>query len=91
MTNHSTGESPHLTVLQLARRWHKTPQAIYNMRHRGKAPKGFKTGREVLFPIREVEAFETAAIAADPKSNRADRHEMRPAEPAVRRSRRAAA
>jgi hypothetical protein len=82
MTNQTTDESPHLNVKQLAKRWHKSPQAIYNMRHKGKAPKGFRNGRELLFPIALVEEFERAAIDADPKSNRASQREMRPAEPA---------
>lgn len=82
MTEPRTAESPHLTVKQLAKRWHCTEQAIYNRRHKGKAPKGFRNGRELLFPIALVEEFERAAIDADPKSNRASQREMRPAEPA---------
>ncbi|WKX70023.1 DNA-binding protein [Streptomyces sp. XD-27] len=62
-------ESPHLTVKQLAKRWHTTPQAIYMMRHRRKAPRGFKRGREVLFPLADVAQHEAAAQADDPKSN----------------------
>lgn len=76
-TEARTDESPHLTIPQLAKRWHTTPQAIYNMRHRGKAPLGFKRGREVLVPLVEVEAYEAAGLAAD----LAPSHEQRPPEP----------
>lgn len=70
MTELQTDESPHLTVAQLAARWQTTKQAIYIARHRGKAPNGFKRGRDVLFPIAEVEAFEASRMAADKPSNR---------------------
>jgi hypothetical protein len=65
MTTLQTAESPHLTVKQLAKRWHTTPQAIYNMRHRRKAPKGFKRGRELLMPISEIERFEADGMSVD--------------------------
>lgn len=81
MTNLPADESPHLTVQQLAKRWHTTPNAIYVRRHKGKAPRGFKSGREVLFPLTQVEAWEQAALDADPQSNRDTKPEMRPAEP----------
>ncbi|MEU1800801.1 DNA-binding protein [Streptomyces sp. NPDC019937] len=85
-----TSESPHLTVPQLAERWQTTPQAIYMARHRRKAPKGFRRGREVLFPLAEVEAFEAAAVDADPKSGTAMDPTLRPPEPARPRRRRLA-
>jgi predicted DNA-binding transcriptional regulator AlpA len=72
--------SPHLTVSQLAERWHKSPQAIYAMRHRGKAPRGFKTGVALLFPITEVEEFEARQMADDRLSQRNHTPEHRPAE-----------
>lgn len=81
MTNLQAVDSPHLNVKQLAKRWHKTPQAIYSMRHRGDAPQGFKRGREVLFPLVQVEAFEAALMAADEPSNRRSGESHRPAEP----------
>ncbi|WP_234376443.1 helix-turn-helix transcriptional regulator [Streptomyces sp. CB01201] len=63
-------ESPHLTVPQLAKRWHTTSQAIYLLRHRGKAPRGFKSGRNVLFPLALVEKFEAERLANDKPSTR---------------------
>lgn len=83
-----TSESPHLTVKQLAARWQTTEQAIYMARHRRKAPKGFRRGREVLFPLAEVEAFEAAAVDADPKSSTDPT--AQPPEPARPRRRRTA-
>lgn len=61
----TAAESPYLTVTQLAKRWHTTEQAIYHLRHRRKAPKAFRRGRQLLFPIVAVEAHEAAALAAD--------------------------
>lgn len=84
MTNLQTDEtpqSPHLTVAQLAARWHTTPQGIYSARHRGKAPKGFKRGVKLLFPLNEVEQFEEHGMAADRPSNRGADPAHRPAEP----------
>lgn len=76
-----SGSSPHLTVKQLAARWHTTPAAIYIARHRGKAPKGFKRGVNVLFPLAAVEAFEAAQMASDRPSGRGTAAEHRPPEP----------
>lgn len=86
MTTQTTSNSPHLTVAQLANRWQTTPQAIYTARHRGKAPKGFKRGVGLLFPLSEVLEFEAGRMAADKLSNRRQAAEHRPSEP--RRARR---
>ncbi|WP_063735575.1 hypothetical protein [Streptomyces sp. RTd22] len=83
-----TSESPHLTVKQLAARWQTTAQAIYMARHRRKAPRGFKRGRELMFPLAEVEAFEAQALDTDPKSAPALDPTLRPSEPARPRRRR---
>lgn len=62
--------SPYLTVTQLAKRWHTTPNAIYTARsRRRKYPKGFRRGRKLLFPLSEVEAHERAEQAADTRFN----------------------
>jgi hypothetical protein len=68
-------------VPQLAARWQTTPAAIYIARHRGKAPKGFKRGVNVLFPLAAVEAFEAEQMAGDRASHRGTTSEHRPAEP----------
>lgn len=62
--------SPYLTVDQLAKRWHTTPNAIYTARSRRRNyPKGFRRGRRVLFPLTEVVAHEKAEQAADTRFN----------------------
>ncbi|MEU0427873.1 DNA-binding protein [Streptomyces canus] len=92
MTSPPSEESPHLTVRQLAARWQTTPTAIYIARHRGKAPKAFKRGTALLFPLAEVERFEAAQMAGDRPSNRGAAAEHRPAEALRgRRGRKAAA
>lgn len=91
MTNTASETSPHLTVLQLAKRWHTTKQAIYIRRHRGTAPKGFKSGVKVLFPLAEVEQFEARQMAGDKPSHRGTTAEHRPAEPMRARRRTPAA
>ncbi|MDT0306180.1 DNA-binding protein [Streptomyces sp. DSM 44917] len=70
-------ESPHLTVEQLAKRWHTTPQGIYTRRHRGRAPEALEDGRKLLFPLSEVERFEAEQLARRRKARQAA---MRPAE-----------
>ncbi|MFE7954445.1 helix-turn-helix transcriptional regulator [Streptomyces sp. NPDC057413] len=90
MTSPPSERSPHLTVAQLAERWQTTPAAIYIARHRGKAPKGFKRGTKVLFPLTEVERFEAEQMAGDRPSHRGTTYEHRPAEALrARRSRKA--
>lgn len=80
MTSPQSESSPHLTVAQLAKRWHTTARAIYIARHRGKAPQGFKSGAKVLFPLAVVEAFEAAQMAVDRPSRRGTAVEHRPPE-----------
>jgi predicted DNA-binding transcriptional regulator AlpA len=63
-----TAESPHLTVAQLADRWQTTKKAIYNMRSLGTAPPCFKRGRNLMFPLGEVEAHERAGMHAQPRA-----------------------
>ncbi|WP_062215666.1 helix-turn-helix domain-containing protein [Streptomyces sp. NBRC 109706] len=78
----TTTMSPHLTVSQLAARWHTDPKGIYNLRQRGKTPPAMRRGRILLFPLAEVEAHERRLLDAD--SQRANTVEMRPAEPLAR-------
>jgi hypothetical protein len=63
-------DSPYLTVKQLARRFHTTPNAIYTARSRRRRfPRGFKNGKQVLFPITEVEEYERENQQADSRFN----------------------
>lgn len=87
----SESDSTHLTVAQLAKRWHMSESAIYVARHRGKAPKGFKSGKRVLFPLAEVESFEAERMAGDRPSHRGTTVEHRPPERTTRRGRASAA
>lgn len=53
----------HLTTSELADRWHTSPNAIRVRRSRGNAPRSIKPGKERLYPIAEVEAFERRQLA----------------------------
>lgn len=64
-----TDESPHLTVKQLAKRWHKSANAIYIMRCRGTAPACVPLSRKLLFPLDKVMEFEAASMSADLQSS----------------------
>ena len=91
MTSPLSESSPHLTVAELAKRWHTTTTAIYIRRHRGKAPQGFKSGAKVLFPLAVVQEFEAAQMASDSPSRRGSTVEHRPPEAlSVRRPRKPA-
>jgi hypothetical protein len=81
MTSPPAEDSPHLTVAELAKRWKTTPNGIRIRRHRGRAPTGFKSGIQVLFPLSEVEAWEAKRMAEDKPSHRGTTVEHRPAEP----------
>ncbi|MET7746796.1 helix-turn-helix domain-containing protein [Streptomyces sp. NBC_00198] len=92
MTSPPSKDDPtHLTVAKLAKRWHMSKNAVYVARHRGKAPRGFKSGKTVLFPLAEVEAWEAERMAADRPSHRGTTVEHRPPERAARRGRPSAA
>lgn len=66
----ATEDSPYLTVKQLAKRLHLTPNAIYTARSRRRRfPRGFRSGGQVLFPISEVLAYEQANQNADSRFN----------------------
>lgn len=79
--------APHLTVPELAARWHTTKSAIYIARHRGKAPAAFKRGKAVLFPLAAVVAFEAEQMVGDKPSHRGQTVEHRPPERTARRGR----
>lgn len=85
MTNPPSEQSPHLTVPELAERWKTTPGAIYIARHRGKAPRGFRRGAKVLFPLAAVLEFEAEEMAGDRPSHRGTTAEHRPPEPLLPR------
>lgn len=46
-----------ITVEELASAHHVTPQAIYNMRHRGVGPRATRIGKRLLFTESDVLAW----------------------------------
>lgn len=70
--NAPTPTSPYMTLAEFAALIRKSPQAVRNMRHRGQAPKGFRNGREVLFPRTEVDAWLDAQLTGDRLAARVD-------------------
>ena len=46
-----------LTIADLAARMHVSIQTIYDLRSRGRGPRGFRVGREIRFRLSEVEAW----------------------------------
>jgi hypothetical protein len=69
MSDQEPLESPYLTVNQLAKRWHKTPNAIRIMRHRRQGPDSFKHRGRVLFEWVVVLAYEEAQMTSDSRTN----------------------
>lgn len=56
-------DSPWLTTTQMAERWHTTTVAIHKRRQRGEMPPATRMGRELLYHVQDVEAFEQQARA----------------------------
>lgn len=63
--------SPYMTTKELAEILHTTPNGVRVRRHRGQAPQGFRSGRQLLFRRTVVEAWLAAREAADPLAQRA--------------------
>lgn len=57
MTTELRDLSTVLTLSELALQLGVTPQAIYDLRSRGRGPCGFRVGRELRFRVSEVEAW----------------------------------
>lgn len=60
-----TDESPYLTVKELAARLKIKVKGVYNLRQSRKGPPALTVGRELRFPLVEVEKWEAARLAAD--------------------------
>ncbi len=54
-TGRRTG--PFRTVDEVAERLRTTPQALYNMRHRGDGPPAVKIGRKLLYAESDLDAY----------------------------------
>ena len=52
----------HLTTAELAERWHTTPDNIRVMRCRSAHPAHFRRGKECLYRLADVEAFEESLL-----------------------------
>ena len=50
--------SPWLTIEQFAGRLQTTVQAVYKLRHLGKAPRAAKVGKSLRFHVDDVAAWE---------------------------------
>jgi hypothetical protein len=59
----------HLTIDELAARWHMARGSLAGWRHFGKGPKYVKVGRSVLYPLSAVEEFELQnTVTGEPSS-----------------------
>jgi excisionase family DNA binding protein len=56
-TSHSTDFESILSISDLAARLGVPIQTIYDLRHHGRGPHGFRIGRELKFRTSEVEAW----------------------------------
>ncbi len=56
---------PVLSMSELADRLHVGVQTIYDLRSRGRGPRGFRVGRELRFRPSEVDAWLCRLEAAD--------------------------
>lgn len=52
----------HLTIEELASRWGMNTGTLGNWRIQGKGPKYVKIGRKILYPINEIETWETQQL-----------------------------
>ncbi|MEO1686688.1 MAG: helix-turn-helix domain-containing protein [Pseudomonadota bacterium] len=51
-----------LNQVELAERWDLSPRTLEQWRWRGVGPRYLKIGGRVLYPLAEVEAYETARL-----------------------------
>ncbi len=54
-----------MTLAELADHLSVTPQALYDLRSKGRGPRGFRVGRQLRFRPAEVEAWIAGLEAAD--------------------------
>ena len=55
----------HLKPEEVAQRLRTSVGTLSNWRMQGRGPKYIKLGRKILYPLREVEAFETSHTVAN--------------------------
>lgn len=59
-----------MTLAELADYLSVTPQALYDLRSKGRGPRGFRVGRQLRFRPAEVEAWIAGMEAADGERHR---------------------
>lgn len=64
--------SPYMTTAELAAHLRTTEDAVRQMRHRGTGPRGWRRGRDVLYPRDSVREWEAAKAEADEIGQRTD-------------------
>lgn len=64
-TSHDTFSTAVLTISELADYLGVPVQTLYDLRHHGRGPRGFRVGRELRFRISEIEAWLAAMEEAD--------------------------
>ncbi len=56
---------PTMTLSELAAYLSVSNQALYDLRSKGRGPRGFRVGRELRFRVSEIEAWIARLEAAD--------------------------
>jgi len=64
-------DKPLMTTAEVAGLLSITPKALRDLRYRGRGPKGFRRGRNTLYPTAEVERWLAAQMAGDRLAQRA--------------------
>jgi hypothetical protein len=55
----------HFDQIHLAERWRMSPRTLEQWRWQGRGPRFLKLGGRVLYPVKEVEAFEGVNLHAN--------------------------
>jgi excisionase family DNA binding protein len=64
-TDVSSATAPTMTISELAAFLSVSTQALYDLRSKGRGPRGFRVGRELRFRMAEIEAWISSMEDAD--------------------------
>ncbi|MGN8246097.1 helix-turn-helix transcriptional regulator [Cellulomonas soli] len=64
-TTVTSATAPSMTLSELAASLSVSAQALYDLRSKGRGPRGFRVGRQLRFRVSEVEAWIADMEAAD--------------------------
>ncbi len=64
-TDATSATAPTLTLSELAAFLSVSNQALYDLRSKGRGPRGFRVGRQLRFRLSEIEAWIASMEAAD--------------------------